>query len=154
MTKQINEGKFEQVRALLTNTMCEYIDCFIDTKVNRAYYEPTILLDNIVIPLCENNRVKAIQTLRTAVQDMQKSLTVTIAKNDDLRNAFVRAVTIVNEHGAIPMRAVIGEYNATVYFASKHFGLKDAKDLIDLIDDMLREGDIYLQAYMVNGKEQ
>lgn len=146
MAKQINEIKFDQVRGLLVNTLCEYIECFVDAKTSGAYYEPTILLDNIVDRLCDNNKVMAIKILRTAVQDMQNSLTFNIAQNDDLRNAFVRAVTVVNEHGSTKMMCSVGEYSASIHFAQKHFGLKDAKDLVDLIDNILVAGDMYLQA--------
>lgn len=144
MAKQINEAKFGNVRALLTSTLCEYIDCFIDVSKSGAYYDPNMLLNKILEGLLDSDKIAAIKTLRAAVQGMQSSLTFSIAKNPDLRDALHSAVSLVNDHGTTCVVCSMGEHSATLYFARGRFGLKDAKDFIDLVDNILIAGEMYL----------
>lgn len=144
MAKQINETKFGNVRALLTSTLCEYLDCFIDVSKSGAYYDPNMLLNKILEGLLDSDKIAAIKTLRAAVQGMQSSLTFSIAQNSDLKNALHSAVSLVNDHETTCVVCSMGEHSATLYFTQKHFGLKDAKDFIDLVDNILIAGEMYL----------
>lgn len=134
MAKQINNARFTLLRPMLVKMLGIYFDKFNAYTVGNFY--PGELLDSLLPAVERENKVEAIKVLRTAFQQQCWQFTV-IVNVPLIRDCLADALAATSDDSPV-WRVSYGERTVQMSASYKYFSLKEAKDFIDFLWEILQ----------------